>query len=503
SGSMSGFPIKKSKQAMRKLIKGMRPLDMFNVVRFAGDTGTLWGHPRPYTQTNIDEALRYVERFRGMGGTEMQKGIVEALAKPAAEGYLRIAFLMTDGYVGNEFGIFQAIEKEKRGARIFCLGVGSSVNRYLLDRAAEIGRGEAFYVRQDENSDKVIKQFFQRVDKPALAHIEIDWGSLDVHSLYPAKIPDLWLGQPILIHGRYDIGGKSTVTIRGQVTRQKYVQKLSVVLPYNQPENEAIATVWAREKVHNLMNKMIRAGQTSDLIEQVTKVGLDFKLMTQWTSFVAVEKRIVNIEGKLQTIVQPVELPEGVAYEGIFAEDNLKSLAAPTVRKARPKKKSDMFFIQPIATLPINKFTKEKTRENKAPETSALPEDIGNTLIFSDDEDAEELDTGITFQAGKTELSTRVKHILNSIAKQVCQDMDNIKEIVITGHTDNSATDNFKQRLSLKRAIVVADYLVSKCSAITKDKLIIIGKSDNYPIADNNTEIGRNKNRRVRIEIKR
>ncbi|MFK5969171.1 MAG: VIT domain-containing protein [Candidatus Marithrix sp.] len=512
SGSMSGFPIEKSKQAMRKLIKGMRPLDMFNVVRFAGDTGTLWSHPRPYTQANADEALRYVERFRGMGGTEMQKGIVEALAQPAAEGYLRIAFLMTDGYVGNEFGIFQAIEKERRGARIFCLGVGSSVNRYLLDRAAEIGRGEAFYVRQDENSDKVIKQFFQRVDKPALAHVEIDWGSLDVYSLYPANIPDLWAGQPILIHGRYDGGGKSTVTVRGQLTRQKYVQKLSVILPYNKSENEAMATVWARKKVHNLMNKMVRAGQTSDLIEQVTKVGLDFKLMTQWTSFVAVEKRIVNIEGKLQTIVQPVELPEGVDYEGIFAEEtykeeSFKSLASPTVRKARLKKKSDM-FIQPIAALPISKFVRgaeeaEKTEVNKASETSVLPEDIGNTLIFSDDEDADKSDTGITFQAGKTKLSARVKHILNSIARQVCQDMDNIKEIVITGHTDNSSNDDFKQKLSLKRAIVVADYLVSRCSAITKDKLIITGKSDNHPIADNNTEIGRTKNRRVRIEIKR
>ncbi len=504
SGSMNGFPIEKSKQAMRKLIKGMRSLDMFNVVRFAGDTGTLWSHPRPYTQTNADEALRYVERFRGMGGTEMKKGIVEALAKPAADGYLRIAFLMTDGYVGDELGIFQAIEKERRGARIFCLGVGSSVNRYLLDRAAEIGRGEAFYVRQDENSDNVIKQFFQRVDKPSLAHIEIDWGSLDIHSLYPTKVPDLWAGQPILIHGRYNKGGKSTVTVRGQITGQKYTQKLSVILPYTQLENEAMATVWARKKVHQLMNEMVRAGQTSDLIERVTKVGLDFKLMTQWTSFVAVEERIVNIEGKLQTVVQPVELPEGVAYEGIFAEEinkseSFKSLASPSVRNALPKKKSGM-FIQPIAALPIRKFAEEA---EEAPTLSALPEDIGDTLIFSDDEDTEKSDTGITFAVGKTELSTRVKYILNAITKQFCQDMDIVKAIVITGHTDNSSADDFKQKLSLERAIVVADYLVSKCSAITKNKLIITGKADNYPIADNNTESGRAKNRRVIIEIRK
>ncbi|MDM8567326.1 VIT domain-containing protein [Candidatus Halobeggiatoa sp. HSG11] len=531
SGSMSGFPIEKSKQAMRKLIKGMRSLDMFNVVRFAGDTGTLWKQSRPYNQTNADEALRYVDSFRGMGGTEMRTGIVEALGQPAAEGYLRIAFLMTDGYVGNEFGIFQAIEKERRGARIFSLGVGSSVNRYLLDRAAEVGRGEAFYVRQDENSDKVINKFFKRVDKPALAHIEIDWGSLDVNTIYPAKVPDLWAGQPILLHGRYNQGGKSTVTVRGELAGHRYVQELSVNLPQNQPNNESMATVWARQKVHQLMNKMVRAGQTQDLIEQVTTVGLDFKLMTQWTSFVAVEERIVNVEGKPQTVVQPVELPEGVAYEGIFGEqaaeqDTFRTRSMPAKQSSSVKYKkfdknimsSAPMLMKPMAPPPLSEVEEEASeapvKENSealeskvetadAPESSQLPEDIGNTLILSDDEDDEKLDTGITFAAGKTELSARVKNILNAIAKQVCQDMINIKSIVVTGHTDNSSADDFKQKLSLERAIVVVDYLVSKCPAITKDKLVITGQADSQPIADNNTEVGRAKNRRVMIEIKK
>ncbi len=513
SGSMSGFPIEKSKQAIRKIIKGMRSLDRFNIVRFAGDTGTLWSHPRPYTQTNADEAMRYVESFRGMGGTEMRQGIVKALAQPAAPSYLRIAFLMTDGYVGNEFGIFQAIEKERRGARVFCLGVGSSVNRYLLDRAAEIGRGEAFYVRQDETSDNVINQFFQRVDKPALAHIEIDWGNLDVNALYPAKVPDLWAGQPILIHGRYNKGGKSTITVEGELVGQKYVQKLSVELPQNNSANEAMATVWARQKIHQLMNKMVRAGQTQDLIEQVTTVGLDFKLMTQWTSFVAVEERIVNVAGKPQTIVQPVELPEGVAYEGIFgetveAEQNFRAMSAPKFKKfssSKERRKTDKGIMSaaphPVQPLGAIGFAEAAPEANEKIKVSELSKDIGDTLILSDDEDAEKLDTGITFASGKTELSLRVKIILNMIAKQICQ--NSIKSIVITGHTDNSPTDDFKQKLSLERAIAVADYLLSKCSSINKDKLVVTGKADSQPIADNNTEIGRAKNRRVMIEIKK
>ena len=265
------------------------------------------------------------------------------------------------------------------------------------------------------------------------------------------------------------------------------------------------------------MNKMVRAGQTKDLIEQVTNVGLDFKLMTQWTSFVAVEERVVNVDGKPQTIVQPVELPEGVAYEGIFGEaeeDNLAVMAfAPnkSVKHKRAIRKSDRgimptpMLMQPMEAAPTMDAApaSESIAGTVSKESSQLAKDVGDTLILSDDEDTDKYDTGITFVAGKSELSTRVKNILNAIARQVCQDMANVKLIVITGHADNSSADDFKQKLSLERAIAVADYLVSRCSAITKDKLLISGKADSQPIADNNTKIGQAKNRRVMIDIKR
>jgi Ca-activated chloride channel family protein len=320
SGSMSGFPMEKSKEAMRRLIQGTRPTDTFNVMRYAGETDQLWKKPQPHSEANVNKALRYVASCQGTGWTNMHQALLEALAQPAAKGYLRIAFLLTDGEVGDEFRIFQAIEKEKRGARVFCLGIGSSTNRYLLDRVAEIGRGEAFYVRQDEDSKEVIDQFFQRVDRPTLAHIEIDWGSLDVTKLYPAKVPDLWAGQPIRLHGRYTKGGEETIVVRGQLANQPYKQKLFVRLPKNEPAHETMATVWARQNVRQLMNQMVRDGQTKELIEKVTQLGLTFRLMTQWTSFVAVEEGVVNVESKPQTVAQPVEMPEDVSYEGVFGE---------------------------------------------------------------------------------------------------------------------------------------------------------------------------------------
>jgi Ca-activated chloride channel family protein len=533
SGSMYGYPLDKSKEAMKKLIQGMRPLDMFNVVRFAGDTGTLWNKPRPYTPTHASEALRYIESFQGSGGTEMQKGILEALAQPASEGYLRIAFLLTDGYIGDEFRIFQTIEKEKRGARVFSLGVGSSVNRYLLDRVAELGRGEAFYVRQDENSDPVIEKFFQRVDRPVLAHLEIDWGKLDVTELYPAKVPDLWAGQPIRIHGRYQRGGEETIVIRGQMIKRPFEQRLPVQFPQSAPAHEAIATVWAREKVHELMNRMVREGQTKQLIEQVTQLGLTYHLMTQWTSLVAVEEKVVNQAGEIETVVQPVEMPEGVSYEGVFG-DEISTVAKSASVRGRV---SGFVTRGGSARVPAAAAVMPPSlSQNKGPSpTMAYPAeepmaDDDYSFAEEDDDLSLEIDTEeesisstkqneaekkerksvaveekyiISFESNQTTLSKTAQRTLNRLAAQICAELAEIKMIMIVGHTDSTPDENHKQKLSLQRAIVVYEYLKQQCPALTDDKVTLKGEADHLPIATNDNAAGQAQNRRVEIQIKR
>ncbi|WP_069472374.1 VIT domain-containing protein [Candidatus Marithrix sp. Canyon 246] len=438
SGSMRGFPLAKSKKIIRTLIQGMRKTDTFNVVRFAGDTGILWNQARHYTPANANEALRYVDSFQGRGGTAMRQGILNALSKKAADGYLRIAFLLTDGYVGNEFAIFQAIEKQSNGARIFSVGIGSSVNRYLLERASEVGRGETFYIRHDEKSDKIIQQIFRRVDRPTISNIEIDWASLDVHQLSPSRIPDLWAGQPILINGRYTKGGIDTIIVRGKLLNQPYQQKVQVHLPPVEANNEAIATIWARQKVRNFMNKMVKRGQTPQLINEIQKLGLKYRLMTQWTSFVAVEEKIVNGNRQIKTIHQAVEMPEAVSYEGVFG------LQTKGIRSRRSYR---------IAA------------------TTSLPMTLG-----SRNRKAKPSITNISFFLGSSRLNFRTKYLLRKTANMICRNMNRLKSIKITGY----ANDN--SELSLARANTVADYLVNRCSALTHDKIIIKGKADKKSI---------------------
>ncbi len=540
SGSMSGFPIEKSKEAMRKLIKGMRSSDTFNVVRFAGDTGTLWNRPKSYTSANAEEAMQYVDNLQGGGGTEMRQGILEALGQPAVDGYLRLAFLLTDGYVGDEERILQTIEQERRGARVFSLGVGSAVNRYLLEGAAKVGRGEAFYVRQDEDSTAVIDRFFSRVDRPALGYITIDWGKLDVEQLYPANIPDLWAGQPIRIQGRYTKGGKEKVVIRGQLGKQPYEQTLPIRLPPQESAHEAMATVWARQKVQELMDSMVKLGQTAALVEEVTQVGLTFRLMTQWTSFVAVEENVVNPAGQPQTVVQPVEMPEGVSYEGVFGESSAKPIVARVARglsgssRAAPAPAAlpPAYFEEPVAAatevvaspaLSIQPGYDEKAamiEENKAEKLQPAPEiafqappPAGATT--SSAKEADHRSTGpevankgkasfepqrvqveIFFADGQTALTKEAKNDLDQWVKALLSNLTRDQLIIqIIGYADS--TEKHAAKLSLKRAEVVRDYLVSQGAKL--EWITIAGKGDQSPRGDSTTKEGRERNRWVEV----
>jgi Ca-activated chloride channel family protein len=362
SGSMRGLPLQASKQAMYRLIDGMRAGDRFNVVRFAGDTGTLWPEPRAKTPTNMAAAKAYVESLRGAGGTEMRRGIVEALSQASEPERLRLAILLTDGYVGNDAQILASIEQERRGARVFTLGVGSSVNRYLLDRAAALGKGEAFYLRQDEDPAGVIERFRRRVDRPALAHVTIDWGGLPVVDLTPSRIPDLWQGQPLLIHGRYTGAGSGRILVRGRLGAESYRQSIDVSLPAKAEANGVLAGVWARALIAELMLDMARSGEreAETLRERITGLGLAHRIMTQWTSFVAVEERVVNRGGELQTLVQPVELPDGVDYAGVFGE---VQMASPVVGGSPSKRLTGLSAPLPTVRAAPHSAPAEMTRD--------------------------------------------------------------------------------------------------------------------------------------------
>jgi Ca-activated chloride channel family protein len=334
SGSMQGFPVTQAKFVMSKAIDGLGPQDTFNLITFSGDTSILWDAPRPNTPQNREEAQSFLASRQGRGGTEMMKAIDAALVKtknvkPQAGGAepIRVVCFMTDGYVGNDMEIIDAVKKNAGTTRVFSFGIGNSVNRFLLDGMAQAGRGEVEYVTLEAKAQEAAERFYRRIDAPVLTDVSIDWGGMGVADVYPKQIPDLFSDKPIIVHGRLTGPGDANKppTLRGNTAAGKFERKVHVApAPADGAARDALASLWARAKVGDLMFRDLGALQSGnfpeDLKKQITAVGTEFRLMTQFTSFVAVEELTITKGGQPTKIAVPVEMPDGVSYEGIFGE---------------------------------------------------------------------------------------------------------------------------------------------------------------------------------------
>jgi Ca-activated chloride channel family protein len=337
---MRGKPIETAKKTMRLCIENMNPRDRFNLHSFHGGQGRAFDEPVANTKKNRGKALEYLKELYGSGGTHMMPAIKQALGGQPEDRVRMVAF-MTDGYIGNDFAIIDEVRKSTADARVFAFGIGNSVNRFLLDNMAREGRGEVQYVTlrhrgdtADARFEEAAHRFYRRVNTPVLTHIDLNWGDLPVTEVYPKKVPDLFDAKPILVHGRLEGKADGSFTLKGRTgegafSRQITVREKRAKTP---KDADAMASLWARKKVEHLTHQDLRALQQQnfpdELKKQVTQLGLDYDLMTPFTSFVAVEKMRVTAGGEPVTVDVPVEMPEGVSHEGVFGERGTKRKAA-------------------------------------------------------------------------------------------------------------------------------------------------------------------------------
>jgi Ca-activated chloride channel family protein len=332
SGSQAGDPLLKSQELMRRFISGLNPDDTFTIIDFSSTTRQLSAHPLPNTPQNRTQAINYINSLQANGGTELLNGIRAVLNfPPAPAGRLRSVVLLTDGYIGNDNEIIAEVQRHlKEGNRLYSFGVGSSVNRFLLNRIAEIGRGTCQVVRQDEPTVEVAEKFFRQINNPVLANIQISWeGEGEAPVIYPSTLPDLFAEQPLVLFGRLapspptplpsrergDTAG--TVRITGTAAGGKLYEN-TFNLNFEGAGNPAIAQLWGRQRIKDLMKQMF-AGEKKSLVEAVTDTALTYQLLSQYTAFVAVSEEVrVDPEGERVSVQVPVEMPEGVSYEGIF-----------------------------------------------------------------------------------------------------------------------------------------------------------------------------------------
>lgn len=319
SGSMGGLPLDTSKQLMRHALADMRPDDMFNVLRFDETASGLSSTLLPATAGNIEKGIAYVDQLEGMGGTHMLAGIEAALDMPRERDRMRMVLFLTDGYIGNEAEIFALLERDIADARLFSLGVGSSVNRYLLDGMARVGRGAVTYAGNEQNMEAVVERFYERIETPVLTDIEIDWQGASVAEVLPGQIPDLFAGQPLTVFGRYEGRPDGEIIVRGKANGKLVELPVRFDLA-TADEVTGVSSIWARNKVDDLLGYPMlttpyEVGNETE--KAVVELALRYRIMTDFTSFVAVdEQRIVAPNGEIRTVVQPLPIPAGTTHEG-------------------------------------------------------------------------------------------------------------------------------------------------------------------------------------------
>jgi Ca-activated chloride channel homolog len=335
SGSMYGFPLDTAKALMRQLLTQLRPTDHFDVALFSGANYVMSPSGSvPATAANVSDALALVERQRGGGGTELMGGLRASYAIPrASRAVSRTVVVVTDGYVGVEAEAFRFVRERLDDANLFAFGIGTSVNRALIEGLARAGRGEPFVVLKPAKAAGQAERLRAMIAEPVLTHVGVSFEGFQTTEVSPAKVPDLLARRPVVLFGKYqgEPGGQVRVTgFAGGGA--PFSQVLPVRAADARPANAALRWLWARSWVATLEDERAMGGgqPVEQLVaDAITELGLRYSLLTPFTSFVAVDAEVVNRTGQTTSVRQPLPMPEGVSNLAVAAPAS----AAPSMAR--------------------------------------------------------------------------------------------------------------------------------------------------------------------------
>jgi Ca-activated chloride channel family protein len=316
SGSMHGHPLNTAKVLLRNLISGLRPSDSFNVVLFSGSSRVLSEQSVPATQANIQRAIKTIDQMGGGGSTEIVPALRRVAALPKPADVSRSVIVVTDGYVSVENEVFQLVRRNLDHFNVFAFGIGSSVNRHLIEGLARAGQGEAFIVTKPERAAEQAERLRRMIDAPVLTQLRARFTGLDVYDVEPASLPDVMAGRPVVVWGKWrgePQGAK--LVLQGHAASGSHTE----IVDAPAPDADAVALkhLWARQRIAQLGDEEALMGGQAQR-EPITALGLKYGLLTQYTSFIAVDQ-VVRTREIAVPVDQPLPLPEGVSKLAVGA----------------------------------------------------------------------------------------------------------------------------------------------------------------------------------------
>ncbi len=314
SGSMHGFPLDTSKALIADIVNGLKPQDFFNVLLFEGAPEVLSASGSlAATPENKQKAVGFIHGQTGGGGTEILTALKQALNLPRTQDTSRIVVVATDGYVHVEPQTFDLIRQNLGAANLFPFGIGTSVNRHLIEGMARAGQGEPFVVLNPGEAPKQAARFRRYIESPVLTNIRVSYEGFDAAEMEPPSLPDLFAQRPLTLLGKYRGNPTGAIVVTGKTAKGDFEQKIKVAPDQASPDHAALRVLWARHRLMRLADQgLLERGKNEDRIKEITALGLKYSLMSPYTSFVAVDQ-VKRSDGKVVTVKQPLPLPEGVS----------------------------------------------------------------------------------------------------------------------------------------------------------------------------------------------
>lgn len=314
SGSMNGFPLETAKDLVRNLIGGMGPADSFNIMLFAGAANVLSPTPLPADAANLQRALNLIDGQGAGGGTNLLPALESAFALPGDENRSRSIVLITDGFVDCEKKSFDIVRKGLGKANFFAFGIGSSVNRFLIEGLARAGRGEPFVVLDQAGCAPAAKRFKHYIDAPVLTDVKVEFDGVETSAMEPWSVPDVFAERPVELFGKWTGEPRGKIRVRGLAGREPVSFEFDLATAAAQgTDNPALGTLWARQRVQRLGDDFTLDAGNDDIKNEITALGLKHHLLTEFTSFVAVDETPRPQLADAQRVTQPLPLPQGVS----------------------------------------------------------------------------------------------------------------------------------------------------------------------------------------------
>jgi Ca-activated chloride channel homolog len=312
SGSMAGFPLATAKILMRQLLADLRPVDRFNLILFAGSAQVLAPESVPAEAPHIQQAMQLVDHQRGGGGTELAQALTTGLGLPHKEGFARTMVVVTDGYIAAEKEVFGLMADQAGRCNVFTFGIGSSVNRYLIEGLAKAGQGEPFVVTAPQAAADTAARFKTYIEAPVLTRIALQFNGFDAYAVEPVHPADLFAQRPLIVCGKWRGRPEGTIDLTGITGNGPYKAHFDVTPTLSSRENDALPYLWARMRLGRLSDFSSRE-EDADTRRQVTQLGLHYNLLTAHTSFVAVHQKVSNTVGPARDVNQPLPMPHNVS----------------------------------------------------------------------------------------------------------------------------------------------------------------------------------------------